>query len=643
LSIFTIQPGQTVTVAIGPGATEPGFAYAGEQLRAYLARVLGRPVVLTAVEQATILIARDGHRPDEHYRFGVDPSGERLTIHAGGGLAAGFAVFAFLRQACGCVFAGLAPDGEWIPARASLRWDVPTEPRCPRLRYRGMQFTTLEPRERQAARLDWMVKNGLNRAMVRFTPDEECFDEVDPQTGVRHGPMGSEGPRMSAADVERDLLPLIEQRGLRVDVSHHNLRCWLPPARYRDEHPEWFALINGQRGHDLRQLCLCTSNPQAVDALIARLDAYLREHPRVERIGVVPEDGMGMCQCEACVAMDDDPGDATRAWQGPLHPSANNASKARRYARLLNAVADALRPRHPRVTVVGAAYVDLAHPAPDVTLADNIEMWLAIYWRDGARPLTGDSPSAINRLFRRLIEQWSALLPGRVYLYEYYMGMNAQHSLPYPMSPVIADDWRELGGLVSGATVQCLTSLHETYGLNLLTFARAGWQPSVDHDAVLDDWLLGMFGHAADAVRPIVQRWLDAVVDIARGQIPAEIAGFLDEGMLKPDARNIVVLMAQMPEAWLAGQIAEARAAARLPRERRQIDRFEHMLNYCHACVRLERVTADERAAAAQVEQALADVLTRLRHPLSEGWIAPAHAQRWQRLAQRRMTLELTR
>ncbi len=634
---FHIHPEASVALALA----DEGAAFAGAQLADYLSRILGRPMHATAgTGDVTIhLLCRLGvGLSDEGYRF--ETRGRSLHIIGGGALGVSYGVFFFLHHAGGCRFSGLAPDGEHVPQRDSLHFTDAGQPYEPILAYRGLQFTTLEPLHRQAARLDWMLKNGMNQVLIRFNPDQDALEEVDPQSGMRHAGIGSEGPRMSAAYVDEHLMPLILQRGLKIDLSHHNLQCWFSPTRLRDEHPEWFALRDGVRGGDLRQLCICTSNPQAVEHLIDRIDDYLGRHPQVQRVGVIPEDGLGACQCADCTRMDDHPDDATRPWLGLLHPQAMNAGKARRYALLLNQVAQAIKPRHPQVKIVGAAYVDLAAPPEDVDLADNVVLWLAIYWRDGARPLLAQGASPVNQRYRQLIQAWCDRMPGRIYLYEYYMGMNAQHSLPYPVSPVIIQDWLALSPELQGATIQCLTSLHEAYGLNLLTFARLGWQRHVHHDEVLTDWLEGMFGPAAQAVRPIFERWLEAVAritdDEARTQHPAAV--FLDGDMLKPDARNIVYLMAGLPESWVGQRLASARRQATPPRVVRQLDRLAHYLSYCRQAARL--VEAVHHGSAPQVANALQATVDHMEHPLAQGWIAPAHAIRWQRMAKPSLALE---
>lgn len=642
MSSFVLHANEALSIqAIGQGA-----AFARGQLECYLKRVLGKSNLGAAGESAasqeikSIHLSIDSEHPlsDEGYRFAI--SDTSLTIVGGGQLGLIYGVFAFLRDGCGCQFSGLAPDGEWIPLLASVRLEDDGLPHEPVLAYRGLQFTTLELLDRQAARLDWMLKNGMNQVLIRFNPDEDEADEVDPQSGMRHAGLGSEGHRMTSRYVDEYFLPLVRERGLKLDISHHNLRCWLPPRKWVDSHPEWYSLTNGKRASGLRQLCLCTSNEAAIQELIATLDRYLVAHPGTQRIGVIPEDGIGMCECASCVAMDEDPSHATRPWQGKLHPDSMNPSKATRYALLLNRVAEALRAKHPGVIVVGAAYVDLALPAVNVAYADNIEIWLAVYWRDGARPLRLENTSPINRRYFEYIQDWSRQLSGRVYLYEYYMGMNAQHSLPYPMSRVIVQDWQAMNGDVRGATIQCLTCLHEAYGLNLLTFARLGWQRNVDHDQVLADWLLGMFGNAGRAIAPIFERWLAAVDSIGSGAVAGNDpnAAFLQDGELMPNARNIVCLLEHTPRQWLADQIRQARSEAASPREARQIDRLEHYLSYCHAAAAL--VLALDDGHPQEIAASLEKTVKHANHALAQGWIAPAHVVRWQRMARPRFVTE---
>jgi hypothetical protein len=52
--------------------------------------------------------------------------------------------------------------------------------------------------------------------------------------------------------------------------------------------------------------------------------------------------------------------------------------------------------------------------------------------------------------------------------------------------------------------------------LNNLAFARNGWDDRVDHQALLDGYLSGMFGSAAGEIKPIFERMIAALKRVER-------------------------------------------------------------------------------------------------------------------------------
>jgi hypothetical protein len=62
-----------------------------------------------------------------------------------------------------------------------------------------------------------------------------------------------------------------------------------------EEHPEWFALVNGKR--QPRQMC--STNPEVIDYMV---DYVLKGKQDI--VNISPNDGGGFCQCERCRALD---------------------------------------------------------------------------------------------------------------------------------------------------------------------------------------------------------------------------------------------------------------------------------------------------------------------------------------------------
>ncbi|GEM_PF-1038089 len=648
---FTTKAGQR------PGVTAPAEApapvrFARQELERYLERMLGASKTDPA---RRVALSVDPDTPGGDEAFAIRVTGDRAEIKGGGPAGVLYGAYAFLREHGGCQFSGLPPDGEYVPSLSRL--DVPEGERArrPALWYRGMQLTRNEGADLMIRRADWMAKNGMNYVMFRPLPDTLTVASgyaVDPATGELR--VRAKGAQYTNAWFRKHLVPEVLKRGLKLDMNHHNLLSWLPPERYFDEHPEWFALRDGERRRDPWQLCICTGNADAVAELSANVRRYLAENPEVGIVGVVPEDGYGMCQCDACRAMDEDPEAALRRhplrdpghWDDFKRPEGENRSLSARYARLVNAVARDVRRDFPNVHVGYGAYVDLQWPARHVRLEDNVVPWVAMYWRCGAHPL-GERSCALNRFFFDVLKQWQQAHTGKFILYEYYMGMGAQRGLPYPQAPLICREWPELKHAgVQGATLQSAGESHEAYGLNYLAFARSGWEEEVQYPALRDAYLQGMFGAAAPALRPVYERFDEIVRHIAEGRF--KDSPFLhyrptQRGCLQPNGRNVGLFLEQAGVQEIERCIRDARGRASNDREQRQVEAFAAAVEYWQRAAAAFAAEAQAQAAAeAGREQAAAQryaeafVAVKAVHDMpaaseTEGWVPRArevHASR---------------
>jgi hypothetical protein len=524
----------------------------------------------------------------------------------------------------------------------------------PNLLYRGYQFYYPEPLDLIIQRLDWMVKNGVNYVTFTPLPDDaaEPGKAVDPKTGE---PEGGRDFRFTESWWKNKVEPEIFKRGLKMDFNHHNLFYWIPPQRYFAEHPEWYPLIDGQRtAQPNKQLAMCTSNEDAVKTLVENVKQYLRGNPSVKVVGVIVEDGTGWCQCENCRRTDPDPQEALRpdnSWEYKT-PGGESRGKCLRYARLVNHVARAIRTEFPDVLVGHAAYGDIQWPPRGLELEPNVISWVAIYWRDAANPLSANSPSPVNRFFFDILEQWKAAQKSRVILYEYYMGMDVQKSLPYPMSEVICRDWPHLKKLgIEGATIQSWSTNHESYGLNNLAFARNAWEDRVDHDSLLDGYLLGMFGSAAVEIKPIFERLIGALKKVEKEgpQVSTWLAKYDAKtpkgGSFLPDAYTLVYLLDTLGPTSLDRAVGRARERAMNEREKRQVEMFATVVAYwkkAEAVLRLNLLSleaerkgrrADAAAMLTEAAEKCGPVLAFLETIPPRGWVSVTTPRQWHSLS----------
>jgi hypothetical protein len=336
-------------------------------------------------------------------------------------------------------------------------------------------------------------------------------------------------------------------------------------------------------------------------------------------------------------------------------PEAENKSKSLRYARLVNRVAREIRDEFPGVLVGHATYIDIQWPPRGIQLEPNVVSWVAVYWRDAAHPLAADSASPINFFFFDILRQWKDTQPGRLIAYEYYMGMEVQKSLPYPMSEVICRDWPNLKKLgVEGATIQSWSANHNSYGLNNLAFARNGWEDRVDHEALLNDYLAGMFGSAAAEIKPLFVKMIAALKRVETegpGVSPwlegydAKTTGGITGGSFLPDAYTIVYLLEQVGQKFLDGALQRAKEKAANDRERRSVANLAAMAVYWRMAagalsldLRAKRAekNGDRSSAASLLLEAAGGcdhVFAYLNSLPQRGWISVATTPQWPRLA----------
>ncbi len=98
--------------------------------------------------------------------------------------------------------------------------------------------------------------------------------------------------------------------GWQYSVSHSH--AWFricPLGKYAKDHPEYFALVNGERtaryyGEGAHGGQVCTSNPAVVQIFIQAAIDFFTAHPDMDMFSISPNDGGGFCECDKCRALD---------------------------------------------------------------------------------------------------------------------------------------------------------------------------------------------------------------------------------------------------------------------------------------------------------------------------------------------------
>ncbi len=250
----------------------------------------------------------------------------------------------------------------------------------------------------------------------------------------------------------------------------HNFFNMVPPSLF-DQHPEYFALVKGERTRDAQ---ICTSNPAVVERCAQAAIAAFTRTPEAVSYSLSPNDGAGWCECEQCLAVSPDLMD--------------------RLLTFFNAVAAKVEPRYPDKLLAFYVYADLTLLPKRVKPHRMILPVIAHYNNaDQAHPMT--CPLETAKYYRGIIEGWRKL-SGKVGIREYFgYGFD---EFPKPMAHVHQGSipyWARNGAIL------CNAEGGDGWGGNGLSWyvaAQLLWDPGLDADALLADYYQGMFAEAAD-------------------------------------------------------------------------------------------------------------------------------------------------
>lgn len=84
----------------------------------------------------------------------------------------------------------------------------------------------------------------------------------------------------------------------------HTFHRFLPADIYFEDHPEYYALIDGQR----RATQPCLSNPEVLDIVISEVAKLFEEQPEATVVSVSSDDNTQYCRCDKCAAIDKEEG-----------------------------------------------------------------------------------------------------------------------------------------------------------------------------------------------------------------------------------------------------------------------------------------------------------------------------------------------
>ena len=254
----------------------------------------------------------------------------------------------------------------------------------------------------------------------------------------------------------------------------HTFDLLVPPATFFKDHPEYFSLIDGKRNP--KQLCL--TNPNVLKIVVDSLSARIRKNPDALYWSVSQNDTDGNCTCDACRAIDE-----------------ANGSPAGTIITFTNKVAE----RFPDKIISTLAYWYSVKPPTKVRPLPNVNIMLAPIWAHRHITLEEDPQQ------RDFIEGWGKI-SDNILLWDYVVNF-AHYMAPFPqlftMQPNV--QFFIKNGVVAHFPEGNYTSYNgEFEKLRSYLLAKILWNPDVDVEAEMDDFLTGYYENAS----PFIEQYI---------------------------------------------------------------------------------------------------------------------------------------
>jgi hypothetical protein len=354
----------------------------------------------------------------------------------------------------------------------------------------------------------------------------------------------------------------------------------VPPDEHFAKHPEWFAMLNGER-QGATQLCL--SNAEMRKTLIANALDRVRQQPESGMISISQMDGYGACQCPECQAI-----------------VAEEGSEAGLWIRLCNEAAEAINREYPDFLVETLAYVYSRQPPKSVKPSNNVLVRLCSIEADFCHPLAQDN-------FGSDLSGWAMIAPN-LFVWNYVTNFK-DYLVPHPNLRSIGEDLRFFADhRVVGVFEQ--GDYFNRYGGDMLPLrlwlqAHLLWDPSRDQPALVREFLNGYYGPAG----PFLEEYVTLVNSISDEPNARLSCWHYDINHVRPDILAKSNALFDQAEHAVAGNADLERRV----KQARLVLEHVNLLRYDFAAETTKR-NGDATAAVAEYRQ-------RVR-----AWAAAAHA-----------------
>ena len=443
------------------------------------------------------LLASDNRPVKDSDAFVIRTFADAIVIAGGRQRSVLFGVYDFLER-LGCRWFG--PLEEYVPSAETLEVPSLNIHEKPKFRWRAFELIGGS----DPAVVDWMAKIKLNGCWPeKYSPNK---DMTESQAYMGHTAV-------------HDMI----KRDLHIFWGGHVLPQLFSPETYKD-HPEYFAEIDGKRldftHYDRQGMSQpCVSNPEAMRVLSDSTVKFLRNHPWLDTLILWGGDSNQWCECAECRKLESDP---------DKESSFGGLDRSATYCYMIKKINEAVQKELPGRQIGFNHYYNLEDLPVDkngkvrtsVMPARNVLSCVDAYRQCDRHAFTNaDCPK--GKRIEPIARMWAPYCDDSI-SWSYYWSWNFMKGLPISMVHKIPEDFKFVRSLgVNGVldNVSLLPSTLDQYDfrpnlfltdhfryniINMYVFAKAAWNPDLDVDSVVGDFIKHYYGSAAE---PMEKFW----------------------------------------------------------------------------------------------------------------------------------------
>jgi hypothetical protein len=257
----------------------------------------------------------------------------------------------------------------------------------------------------------------------------------------------------------------------------HTFDKLVPAKEFFSTHPEYYALVDGQR----KPSQLCLSNPEVFKILTNNLRNKIAADPAKKYWSVSQNDDLGFCECDKCKAIDKKEGGP----QGSILLFVNKVAAL-----------------FPDKIITTLAYTYSRHAPRTLKPALNVTIMFCSIECNRAKPIATD---ALSAGFRKDLRDWS-LITKNLFIWDYVVQFTNYVS-PFPNMKVLQPNihfFEENGikGLFEQGSGNTPAEFSE---LRAYLLAKLSWDPSANVDQLTTEFLQYYYGKAAPFIKSYMQ------------------------------------------------------------------------------------------------------------------------------------------